>query len=116
MPTILIDPGDLSELIGSPVDQSRFLEQMDLAKAELKGVDEEGRWRVELNDTNRPDLWSAEGIARQLRAAHGRRRDYPFFRSASVGEIRVDAALEPIRPYVAAFVVRGRQTGGRVRR
>lgn len=107
MPTILIDPKDFSELIGSPVDQSKFLEQMDLAKAELKGVDEEGRWRVELNDTNRPDLWSAEGIARQLRAAHGRRRDYPFFRSAPVGEFRVDAALREIRPYVAAFVVRG---------
>jgi phenylalanyl-tRNA synthetase beta chain len=107
MPTILIDPQDFSELIGSPVDQSKFLEQMDLAKAELKGVDEEGRWRVELNDTNRPDLWSAEGIARQLRAAHGRRRDYPFFRNAPAGEIRVDAALQPIRPYVAAFVVRG---------
>jgi phenylalanyl-tRNA synthetase beta chain len=107
MPTILIDPKDFNELIGSPVDQSKFLEQMDLAKAELKGVDEEGRWRVELNDTNRPDLWSAEGIARQLRAAHGRRRDYPFFRSPPAGEIQVDAALEPIRPYVAAFVVRG---------
>ncbi len=107
MPTILIDPKDFSELIGSPVDQSKFLEQMDLAKAELKGVDEEGFWRVELNDTNRPDLWSAEGIARQLRAAHGRRRDYPFFRSAPVGEFRVDAALQDIRPYVAAFVVRG---------
>jgi phenylalanyl-tRNA synthetase beta chain len=107
MPTILIDPKDFSELIGSPVDQSKFLEQMDLAKAELKGVDEEGRWRVELNDTNRPDLWSAEGIARQLRAAHGRRRDYPFFQSAPAAEIRVDAALQNIRPYVAAFVVRG---------
>jgi phenylalanyl-tRNA synthetase beta chain len=107
MPTILIDPKDFSELIGSPVDQSKFLKQMDLAKAELKGVDEEGRWRVELNDTNRPDLWSAEGIARQLRAAHGRRRDYPFFRSAPAGEILVDAALRDLRPYVAAFVVRG---------
>jgi phenylalanyl-tRNA synthetase beta chain len=107
MPTILIDPKDFGELVGSPVDQTKFLEQMDLAKAELKGVDEEGRWRVELNDTNRPDLWSAEGIARQLRAAHGRRRDYPFFRNSPKGEIQVDAALEPIRPYVAAFVVRG---------
>lgn len=107
MPTIWVDPEDFAELYGAPLDERLLVDQIDLVKGEFRGVDTDGRWRIELNDTNRPDLWSAEGIARQLRAVTGRRRDYPFFNGRSIGEIRVDERLRHIRPYVVAFVVRG---------
>ncbi len=107
MPTIAFDPADFQELLGFAMDEAALGAHLDLVKGEFKGRDEAGLWRVELNDTNRPDLWSAEGIARQLRAARGRRRDYPFFQGAPVGEIRVEPGLEAVRPFVAAFVVRG---------
>ncbi|HOX42703.1 MAG TPA: phenylalanine--tRNA ligase subunit beta [Myxococcota bacterium] len=107
MPTITVDPSDFQELLGFAMDEAALGTHLDLVKGEFKGRDEAGQWRVELNDTNRPDLWSAEGIARQLRAARGRRRDYPFFRGEPCGEIRVEPGLEAIRPCVAAFVVRG---------
>ncbi|MBW1808820.1 MAG: phenylalanine--tRNA ligase subunit beta [Deltaproteobacteria bacterium] len=107
MPTILVEPKDFCELLGEELDPEQLVDQLDLAKAEYKGLDEQGYWRIELNDTNRPDLWSAEGIARQLRCAKGRRRDYPFFEGTSAGEIRVDPALEDIRPYVGAFIAKG---------
>lgn len=108
MPTISIDPNDFAALMGSEIDSGELERHLDLVKGEFKGSDPDGKWRVELNDTNRPDLWSAEGIARQLRAAEGRRRDYAFFRAGPAGKsIRVEAALEPVRPYVAAFAARG---------
>ncbi len=108
MPTIGVDPVDYQELVGEPTTAEQFENNLDLVKGEFKGVDEDGLWRVELNDTNRPDLWSAEGIARQIRSAMGSRRDYPFFSGEAVGEIQVkDQELLEIRPYVAAFIVRG---------
>ncbi len=108
MPTISIDPVDYQELLGEPTTAEQFEKYLDLVKGEFKGVDEQGLWRVELNDTNRPDLWSAEGIARQIRSAMGSRRDYSFFSGEPIGEIHVkDQDLMDIRPYVAAFVVRG---------
>jgi phenylalanyl-tRNA synthetase beta chain len=107
MPTISINPKDFIELLGYEMDEKTLEEQIDLAKAEFKGTDEDGCWRVELNDTNRPDLWSAEGIARQVRMVAGRRRDYPFFSGDPEGEIKVAKDLETVRPFVAAFIVKG---------
>jgi phenylalanyl-tRNA synthetase beta chain len=107
MPTISVDPQDFQQLLGFELTVGQLEGHLDLVKGELKGEDEHGRWRIELNDTNRPDLWSAEGIARQIRSALGRRRDYPFFSGEPVGEIRVDASVAQVRPFAAAFVVRG---------
>ena len=107
MPTILIDPVDFSALFGSSVNEVMLSQHLDLVKGEYKGLDENQLWRVELNDTNRPDLWSAEGIARQIRMVLGRRRDYPFFSGPASLEIRVDGALQPVRPFVGAFVAKG---------
>ncbi len=112
MPTISIAPGDLDALLGRTLPEAEWGARLaGAAKAELKGRDETtGAWRVELNDTNRPDLWSAEGIARQVRSlleGHGRR--YPVFggRGAPRLEIRVDERLREVRPYIAAVRARG---------
>ena len=53
-----------------------------LAKAELKEyLAETDDLKVELSDSNRPDLWSAEGIARQIRMSlSGKPESYPFFK------------------------------------
>jgi phenylalanyl-tRNA synthetase beta chain len=107
MPTIFVDKDDFSRLMGEQVEIDKLEEILDLVKGEYKGEDEEGRLRIELNDTNRPDLWSAEGIARQLRCASGKRRDYPFFSGEPGGQIMVEPAMRSIRPYVAAFIVEG---------
>ena len=107
MPTISVDPKDFQGLLGFELSDQELERYLDLVKGEYKGRDEDGNYRIELNDTNRPDLWSGEGIARQIRAANGRRRDYPFFTGKSVAEIKVDASIRTVRPYVAAFIVRG---------
>ena len=85
------------------------------AKAELddwpKG---EGVLRIELNDTNRPDLWSTLGLARQLSIyLTGKVPAVPVLLPAGdvkdTGERRVvvDKGLKDIRPYIGSFVAEG---------
>ncbi|MEZ4672863.1 MAG: phenylalanine--tRNA ligase subunit beta [Caldilineaceae bacterium] len=70
--------------------------------------------RIELNDTNRPDLWSVEGIARQLRDhARGYGGDYPCFSAEIASDqecarsIEVDPRLATIRPHIGGFYATG---------
>ena len=69
MPTISIFQQDFSQLIGQPVSISDIEQWMPLVKGEVKDVaNDTGEVRIELQDTNRPDLWCVEGIARQIRS------------------------------------------------
>jgi len=61
--------------------------------------------KVEVKDTNRPDLWSAEGIAREIRLRHGRPGlpEYGAFKSGI--EVIVDGSVRSVRPYTACAIV-----------
>jgi phenylalanyl-tRNA synthetase beta chain len=100
------------------VEVPALARELESAKAEVKGFDPAtGELKIELNDTNRPDLWSPPGLARHLRIARsGTAPVYGFFAPpAGAGgnggdagpEIHVDPALETIRPFVAGFLARG---------
>lgn len=82
-----------------------------LVKGELKGHNSEtGELRIELQDSNRPDLWCCEGIARQIRIKQqGRLKPYPFFvkKTKAPQRLIVAPGLEQIRPYIAACKARG---------
>lgn len=79
---------------------------MPLVKGEVKDVvNDTGEVRVELQDTNRPDLWCVEGIARQIRSVlTGNLKPYGFFstRGQAKRRIQVMQGMENVRPYVAA--------------
>jgi phenylalanyl-tRNA synthetase beta chain len=112
VPKITFPTADLLALTGY---DALSLEQVDelvqLAKGELhlrQSTDEE--LRVELQDTNRPDTWCVEGLARLLESHRsGASKPYPCFEEGGevAGAIEVDASVEGVRPYVAAFVARG---------
>ncbi|MDR0390225.1 MAG: phenylalanine--tRNA ligase subunit beta [Spirochaetaceae bacterium] len=97
-----------------------FEEALTCAKAELdedsdKGLPEAGRTlKIELNDTNRPDLWGTAGCARQLRIYDGGRRpEYAFFSAPgrlkeARYRVRVEESVKGVRPYLAGFVASGR--------
>lgn len=117
MPTISVQRQDLMSLIAGAGKSARpmTLEQLEgylpLVKGELKGQQAEtGEIRIELQDSNRPDLWSCEGIARQIRAKQlGRLSPYPFFKTKKRPSRRVVVAqgVESVRPFVAACIARG---------
>jgi phenylalanyl-tRNA synthetase beta chain len=102
-----------------------FEEALTCAKAELdsdpwaedadKSVPPEERTlKIELNDTNRPDLWATAGCARQLRLhGGGKRPEYPFFSSPgntqkASRKLRVEASVARVRPYLAGFIASGK--------
>jgi phenylalanyl-tRNA synthetase beta chain len=106
MPTISIFQKDFSQLLGQPASMSDIEHWMPLVKGEVKDVSSEtGEVRVELQDTNRPDLWCVEGIARQIRSVlTGSLTPYAFFstRGRAKRRIQVMPGMENVRPYVAA--------------
>ncbi len=84
---------------------------MPYVKGEVKDVSQDtGEVRVELQDTNRPDLWCVEGIARQIRSVLNKGMPpYSFFSDKKGAKRRIQVAqgMETVRPYVAACVSLG---------
>ncbi len=116
MPKIEVSRKDLFSYIGKTYTNEELEEVLPCAKAELDGVDEEqGVLKIELNDTNRPDLWSTTGLARQIGLYEGLyHKKYTFFsRKGDEKEyggrvVRVDASIKDVRPFIAAFAVQGK--------
>ena len=107
MPTILVKKEDLESLIGKKVSSEEIESFLPWVKGEFKGYDEKsGEIKVELNDSNRPDLWCTEGIARQVRLKLGQKHsEYPFFQKKAGKnkyEIIVEGGVREIRPFIAA--------------
>jgi phenylalanyl-tRNA synthetase beta chain len=117
MPKIDVSEELFFPALGRRFEEAELVELLSAAKAELDGWDHDAKQlRIELNDTNRPDLWSTLGLARQLATYLGRPMpSYPFFSRA--GDVKpsadrrviVDAGLADIRPYIVSFVVEGRE-------
>ncbi|MDR2210400.1 MAG: phenylalanine--tRNA ligase subunit beta [Spirochaetaceae bacterium] len=126
MPKIEVNEKEFFTLAGCPGGKSRwntkeqFEEALSCAKAELDGdsdknLPEEDRiLKIELNDTNRPDLWGTAGCARQLNVYHGGKiPSYSFFSSPQNPQgasytVVVEKSVQKVRPYLAGFVAAGR--------
>ena len=117
MPKIETYEGLFFDLLGKKLTDDELQDIFPVAKAELDGHDEEEKViKIELNDTNRPDLWSAAGVARALRTYQsGKRTSYPFFstkeKSQDTGERVVIDHKEAlgIRDYSIGFAARGKK-------
>lgn len=118
MPTITVHRQDLEALMTArdSAAEPPTLEMLEgwlaLVKGELKGHNPDtGELRIELQDSNRPDLWCCEGIARQIRIKQeGKPRAYACFNERPPGalpRLEVAPGLEAIRPYVAACTAVG---------
>lgn len=115
MPKIELQEKTFFEMLGTRPSREELTELLTVAKAEIDDWQpEENNLKIELNDTNRPDLWSGPGLVRQLRVYQdGKIPEYTFLsKEGSVqqtGEriIQVDKGLRDIRPYIAAFIARG---------
>jgi len=109
MPTIQIDFKDFQGLIG--IDLPKKVEELDEVLSSVKGevkLFNEQEVHVEIGDTNRPDLWNVEGLARALQGflkVETGLREYTLAASSGV-EVHVDPRLKDIRPYIACTVVK----------
>ena len=122
MPKIEVNEKLFFQMVGQKYDYDTLEKKLTCGKAELDekpdmSVPEDQRViKIELNDTNRPDLWSTNGVARQLRLHNGGTTvDYSKFLSRE-GDLKdsrnltvtVDSELKDIRPYMVAFMIEGK--------
>ena len=113
MPNISISKKDLEVLLKQTISIDELKSLLQLVKGEFKEVigDE---LKVELTDTNRPDLWCAEGIAREIKGIKSPEfkvkssKTYEFLMASpkSFLEIIVDENIQKIRPYICGVLAR----------
>ncbi|MDR2096341.1 MAG: phenylalanine--tRNA ligase subunit beta [Treponema sp.] len=121
MPKIEVNEEVFYSLAGCHWDtREQFEEALTCAKAELdEDADKnlppsERTLKIELNDTNRPDLWGMAGCARQIRVYNGGgQSEYPFFSRANsfkkaAHKVQVEASVKNVRPFLAGFIAAGR--------
>lgn len=117
MPKIEVFKDAFYSYAGKTYTEEQLEEILTVAKGELDGKDEaKGILKIELNDTNRPDLWTMNGLARQLRVYHsGKIPKYDFFstveKKLDYGDrvVNIDPSVKNIRPYEIAVAARGRK-------
>ncbi|MEK6682831.1 MAG: phenylalanine--tRNA ligase subunit beta [Nitrospirota bacterium] len=110
MPTITVIKNDLEKLLKKKLTINKLEEYLKWVKGEVKGFDEKtDEIKIELNDSNRPDLWCCEGIARQIRWRLSNKKEaYSFLKAKKIkDEIIVSKELKDIRPHVAACTAKG---------
>lgn len=114
MVTIIARMDDLEELVGRklPRDNEELNELLYSVKCELSGnskserISDESELQIEDKDSNRPDIWSPEGLACVLRGMQGYEtgiKRYSLSEKAAI-QISVDEELEDIRPFIACVI------------
>lgn len=115
MVNIDISIEDISRLMGlkTALTPNELDSYIAYAKAEVdsepEGPDENGHTKIaiDIKTASRPDLWSAEGLAREARGMINTTGlpeiDFP----SSDITVEVSKTVQEIRPYIAAFVAKG---------
>ena len=110
MPTIDVDYAEFERLLGVKLhgDTAKLDDILAFVKSEVKLFDkQEGLVSIEIKDTNRADLWSAEGLARALRGFINVEKGLKEY---AVGkptvDVHVDSRLKNIRPYMGCAIVK----------
>ena len=110
MPTIDIDIAEFEKLLGVTFcgNTERLDDLLAFVKAEIKLYDKtQGTASIECKDTNRPDLWGVEGLARGLRCYLNLEKGTRKYQTGPTAvEIHVDERLKNIRPYIGCAIVK----------
>ena len=110
MPTIDVDYPELERLLKVKLngDMEKLDDILSFVKAEVKGFNEkEGTVSIEMKDTNRPDLWSVEGLSRALSGYLNHEKGIKQYTAEKpILEVNVNAKLFSIRPYICCSVIK----------
>lgn len=106
MPTLDVSKKDLEKLVGKKFTQTQLEEALEYVKGEIDSQDNDSI-KVDCKETNRPDLWSTEGLAREIKARIGKQKGLPSYRvTKSHVNVHIDKNLEKIRPFIACAVIK----------
>jgi phenylalanyl-tRNA synthetase beta chain len=106
MPTIEASFADLCKLIEKKVSLEELKKLVSYAKCEIESA-EGDLLKIEIKDTNRPELWSVEGIAREIKGRIGKEKGCPKYRvKKSKVTVKVDEKVSKVRPLTVCAVVK----------
>ncbi|TMI58758.1 phenylalanine--tRNA ligase subunit beta, partial [Candidatus Bathyarchaeota archaeon] len=112
MPSVQFNLKDLEELLGTkvPHDKDGLNKLVAYVKADVESMEEENGQStvsIEVKDSNHPDIWCVEGVARALRGYLKLKQSKPTTVQGPSGfSITIDRRLRSIRPYIACAIVR----------
>jgi len=110
VPTIDVNYVELQHLLN--IDLSDDLDKLDEIlvniKGEVKAFDQKANsLSIEMKDTNRPDLWSIEGLIRGLRGYINQEKGIKSYNlNESTVQVNVDADLYSIRPFIGCSIIK----------
>src|SRR5215472_9711485 len=107
MPGVQLSLADFELLLGKrpPHSKDGLNEILAFVKGDVESI-EGDRVSIEVKDSNRPDIWSIEGIARALKHQLGIGRLKPVkIAGKSSLKVVIDKRLKPIRPYISTAIV-----------
>ncbi|RME54276.1 phenylalanine--tRNA ligase subunit beta [Candidatus Woesearchaeota archaeon] len=107
MPTIDISFKDLKNLMGAEISFEELEDQAILyVKGEIDGF-EDDEVKVDCKETNRPDLWSTEGMARQIAPFYTKKKGVPKYNVKKGNyQVHVDKSTSKVRPAFVAAVIK----------
>ena len=103
MPKIEISKSELEKLVGRDFSIDELDNLLMLAKCELEEINGD-ILKVDIKDTNRPDLWCIEGIAREIKYYFEIRSKICY--SDSNISVEISDGVLKIRPYIACCIVK----------
>lgn len=108
MPTIEVRKAYLDKYLKSIEETGVGIEEaLSSVKAEIK-IEDADYYKIDVGDTNRPDLFTAEGLVKELRVIYKKEKyDYDFLNQKPNYRIEVLDSVRKIRPFVGAFLVKG---------
>ncbi len=104
MPKLEISYEDLCMLVGKRLPKDRLDDDLLFAKSELDSA-EGDTLKIDCKDTNRPDLWSTEGVAREIAGRYGK-SGLPQFRLRKGKEVVLVDTKSPIQPVAVCAIAR----------
>lgn len=106
MPTVEVSYKDLCSLVGKKLAIGELKNAIAYAKGEINSVEGDSL-KIDIGDSNRPDLWSAEGIAREVKGRVTEEKGLPKYEvKKSEISVKVDEKVNKVRPLTVCAVGR----------
>ena len=107
MPTIEVSQKDLCKLIGKKLELNELGDAVAYAKAEIDSSEGDSI-KLDIKDSNRPDLWSTEGVAREIQGRITKNKGIPKYKlGKSKVVVKVDKKVSKVRPLTVCAVAKG---------
>jgi len=106
MPNLEISKKDLESMMGRKYSREELEDTLEFIKGEIDSLQGDVI-KIDCKETNRPDLWCTEGIARELKARTGKEKGIKKYSVKKSGvQVFIHQNLEKVRPLIVCAVVK----------